>query len=179
MATFQIPPTQRPADDAAESTVVLRIRACDCASTTVRPAPVLQPASEDDLETMMELCSRVLRATARTDPARARRLLERLTATVPSAVPAAVSPAPALVERLTPREGEVLRLLTFGCTNREIAEQLVISPGTAKVHVERIIAKLGVSDRTQAAVRAVELGMVARQSQTPALKPVPRYTAAA
>jgi DNA-binding NarL/FixJ family response regulator len=70
-------------------------------------------------------------------------------------------PAP-LHEHLTPRELEVLELLVQGQTNREIARDLVISPGTAKIHVERIIAKLGVSDRTQAAVRAIELRLVRR-----------------
>jgi DNA-binding NarL/FixJ family response regulator len=62
------------------------------------------------------------------------------------------------VQSLTPRETEVLALLTTGQTNQEIAHSLNISKGTAKVHVERIIRKLDVSDRTQAAVRAVELG---------------------
>lgn len=62
--------------------------------------------------------------------------------------------------RLTPREHEVLRLLAQGQTNRDIARCLVISAGTVKVHVEHIIAKLGVSDRTQAAVRALELGLL-------------------
>jgi DNA-binding NarL/FixJ family response regulator len=61
---------------------------------------------------------------------------------------------------LTPRELEVLRLLVQGHTNREIAEELVITTGTAKLYVERILGKLAVSDRTQAAVRAVELGLV-------------------
>ncbi|CAN5807438.1 response regulator transcription factor [soil metagenome] len=61
-------------------------------------------------------------------------------------------------EALTPRETEVLTLLTTGQTNQQIAESLNISKGTAKVHVERIIRKLEVSDRTQAAVRAIELG---------------------
>jgi DNA-binding NarL/FixJ family response regulator len=63
-----------------------------------------------------------------------------------------------LDDALTPRETEVLGLLTTGQTNQQIAQILTISKGTAKVHVERIIRKLGVSDRTQAAVRAIELG---------------------
>jgi DNA-binding NarL/FixJ family response regulator len=63
-------------------------------------------------------------------------------------------------ERLTPRETDVLRLLVEGKTNREIAEDLVISAGTVKIHVQHIIAKLGVSDRTQAAVRAIELQLL-------------------
>jgi DNA-binding NarL/FixJ family response regulator len=54
----------------------------------------------------------------------------------------------------------VLQLLAQGHTNRQIAEQLVISAGTAKIHVERIIAKLRVGDRTQAVVRAIQLGLV-------------------
>ncbi|NJN65958.1 MAG: response regulator transcription factor [Chloroflexaceae bacterium] len=66
----------------------------------------------------------------------------------------------ALTEPLTPRELEVLRLLAQGQTNRQIAQNLIISAGTVKVHVQHIIAKLNVSDRTQAAVRAVELGLV-------------------
>lgn len=65
-----------------------------------------------------------------------------------------------LIEHLTVRELEVLRILARGHTNREIAEQLRISAGTVKVHVEHIIAKLQVSDRTQAAVRAIELGLI-------------------
>jgi DNA-binding NarL/FixJ family response regulator len=64
-----------------------------------------------------------------------------------------------LGEALTPRETEVLSLLTTGQTNQQIAQTLTISKGTAKVHVERIIRKLGVSDRTQAAVRAIEQGL--------------------
>jgi DNA-binding NarL/FixJ family response regulator len=64
------------------------------------------------------------------------------------------------LETLTPRELEVLGLMKLGCTNRQIAQELVISLGTAKNHVEHIIAKLGVSDRTQAVVRALELGIL-------------------
>jgi DNA-binding NarL/FixJ family response regulator len=65
-----------------------------------------------------------------------------------------------LREALTPREAEVLGLLATGKTNQQIAQTLVISKGTVKVHVERIIRKLEVSDRTQAAVRAIELGLL-------------------
>jgi DNA-binding NarL/FixJ family response regulator len=67
-------------------------------------------------------------------------------------------------EPLTVRELEVLRLLTQGLTNPAIAEVLHISRGTVKVHVERIIAKLHVTDRTQAAVRALESGLVAARN---------------
>ena len=64
------------------------------------------------------------------------------------------------VEPLTPREEEVLQLMKLGHTNRQIARELVISPGTAKNHVEHIIQKLVVSDRTQAVVKALELGIL-------------------
>jgi DNA-binding NarL/FixJ family response regulator len=66
----------------------------------------------------------------------------------------------ALPERLTPRECEVLEQIVEGRTNREIARELSLSVGTVKIHVEHIIAKLGVADRTQAAVRAVESGLL-------------------
>ena len=63
-------------------------------------------------------------------------------------------------QALTRRESEVLGLMKLGKSNRQIAEELAISPGTAKNHVEHIIAKLGVSDRTQAVVRGLELGIL-------------------
>ncbi len=63
-------------------------------------------------------------------------------------------------EKLTPRELEVVRLMAQGKTNPQIAQSLIVSRGTAKIHVQRIIQKLGVSDRTQAAVRAIELGLI-------------------
>ena len=65
-----------------------------------------------------------------------------------------------LAEPLTDREVEILRLLAQGQTNPQIARELVISPGTVKNHVRHIIAKLEVSDRTQAAVRGMELGLI-------------------
>ena len=64
------------------------------------------------------------------------------------------------MESLTPREVEVLRLLSQGQTNPQIARNLLVSRGTVKIHVQHIISKLGVSDRTQAAVRAIEAGIL-------------------
>ena len=58
---------------------------------------------------------------------------------------------------LTEREQQVVELVSEGLTNKEIARRLEISPATVKVHVERLIGKLGVADRTQAAVLAVQL----------------------
>ena len=63
-------------------------------------------------------------------------------------------------QELTAPEREVLRLITEGQTNREIAQRLQYSLGTVKDYVQRIIEKLGVSDRTQAAVKAVRLGLL-------------------
>jgi DNA-binding NarL/FixJ family response regulator len=65
-----------------------------------------------------------------------------------------------LLSALTEREREVLKGVASGQTNKEIARQLAISPATVKAHVERIIAKLGVADRTQAAVLVAQAGDV-------------------
>lgn len=61
---------------------------------------------------------------------------------------------------LTPVEQEVLRLIAGGLTNRQIGERMRWSVGTAKKYVQRILEKLGVSDRTQAAVEAVRSGLL-------------------
>ncbi len=94
----------------------------------------------------------VLRGEALLNPELAMRLLHRLTEE-------AQQPDEPPITPLTTREAEVLQLLAQGLTNRQIATQLFVSVGTVKVHVERILGKLGVSDRTQAAVRAVTLGL--------------------
>lgn len=70
-------------------------------------------------------------------------------------------PAPsALIEPLTGREIDILRLLAEGMNNREIADELVLAEGTVKNHVTNILGKLGARDRTQAALRARELNLI-------------------
>lgn len=61
---------------------------------------------------------------------------------------------------LTPRETDVLRLMTGGYSNREIAAALDLSDGTVKNHVSSILSKLGVRDRTRAVLKAIEKGYV-------------------
>jgi NarL family two-component system response regulator LiaR len=92
------------------------------------------------------------RGEAIIDPAAAARLLDSL------AAPARADPVPR--ERLTTREQEVLALIVGGRSNKRIALELRISEKTVKAHVGRVLAKLGVADRTQAALVAVREGLV-------------------
>ena len=68
-------------------------------------------------------------------------------------------PTSILTEKLTERELDVLRLIAKGINNSEIATQLHLSEGTVRNHVSAILEKLGVSDRTQAAVIAIQHGL--------------------
>jgi len=78
------------------------------------------------------------------------------------AVAATVMHSVAAEERdpLTPREHEVLRLVARGLSNRLIARELALSEKTVKAHVSAVLGKLGVADRTQAALHAVRHGLV-------------------
>jgi DNA-binding NarL/FixJ family response regulator len=67
---------------------------------------------------------------------------------------------PVLPDPLTPREMDVLRLLVEGLTNQGIAQTLMLSPGTVKSYLQTVFQKLAVADRTQAAVKAIRLGLV-------------------
>ena len=89
-------------------------------------------------------------------PAVTRRLISEFTRLRPArdAAPSAALGA------LTPRETEVLRLVAEGLSNPEVAQRLVVTEETVKTHVSRILAKLGLRDRTQAVVAAYESGLV-------------------
>ena len=122
---------------------------------------ILKDASQQEVITAVQ---QVRSGQSPLDPQLAARLLQRLAAERESrgstARGAQGRGGSSYTEPLTPRELEVLGLLKKGRTNRQIAGELFISPGTAKNHVEHIITKLGVSDRTQAVVRALELGLL-------------------
>ena len=69
-------------------------------------------------------------------------------------------PAADIIEPLSPREREVLQLIAAGLTNQEIAQELVLSSNTVKVHTYNIYSKLGVHSRTQAVRQATTLGIL-------------------
>jgi DNA-binding NarL/FixJ family response regulator len=118
---------------------------------TVRRA--LEGESPLDQELAMELLQRL---TNETQEER-----QEATRSPGSGAPPRQRPTPALLRELTPREVEVLRLLASGLTNQQIAKELLISTSTVKNHIQRILTKLGASDRTQAAVMAIEMELVA------------------
>jgi len=90
------------------------------------------------------------------DPAVAGRVIAAL-----GSVPGLDTAPGAAVDRLTPREREVLALMAHGLSNGEITERLVVSEATVKTHVARILMKTGARDRAQAVVVAYTSGLVA------------------
>lgn len=93
------------------------------------------------------------RGEARLHPEVLRKLMAQVAASPPTT-------KPANGPQLTERENEVIRLVSQGKSNHEIAEALVISEKTAKVHISNILSKLGLADRTQMAIYAIKHGLV-------------------
>ena len=89
------------------------------------------------------------------DPAITRRLVERFVSR-----PSPADAGQSVLERISDRESDVLRLVARGLSNREIAQELFLSEGTVKTHVNHVLRKLDLRDRVQAVVLAYESGLV-------------------
>jgi two-component system, NarL family, response regulator LiaR len=104
-------------------------------------------------DALLEAIRAVHRGEARLHPEVMRKLMEQVVHQSPAA-------PPVFTPSLSPREGEVIRLVADGKSNREIAQALIISEKTAKAHVSNILSKLGLEDRTQMAIFAIKNGLV-------------------
>jgi DNA-binding NarL/FixJ family response regulator len=112
--------------------------------------------------------SRAVAVLARGDALLSPRLTRRLIADFASR-PEPSQLSDTLVEVLTAREREVVALVAMGFSNGEIAEELVVSPATARTHVSRAMVKLGARDRSQLVVIAYENGVVTPASNRRAI----------
>ena len=92
-------------------------------------------------------------------PSATRRLLDRFAGALPDP-----GPTPEMLEELTERELEVLRLVALALSNAEIASRLVLTEATVKTHVSSVLRKLGLRDRVQAVVHAYDVGLVRPRS---------------
>ncbi|MFB7949686.1 response regulator [Kitasatospora phosalacinea] len=122
---------------------------------------------ESTAERLFEAVRVVAAGDALLAPGPTRRLIAEFAATPPRADPRTDSrtdprphPAAERLRTLTPRETEVLLLVAEGLSNPEVAARLTVTEETVKTHVSRILAKLGLRDRTQAVVTAYESGLV-------------------
>jgi two-component system NarL family response regulator len=117
--------------------------------------------TEDDVSRALQAGANgyLLKGTNRTTLRDAIRLLHAGRRFIPPEIADRVLPGPA-AEELTEREVEVLRRIAEGMSNREIGEQLGITESTVKTHVNRLLGKLGVTDRTKALILALKRGLV-------------------
>lgn len=114
---------------------------------------LLKDVSADELA---EAIRQVAAGGALIEPSVARKVLAEFARLPQPDKPEGLSPEYSLSER----ELEILRLLARGASNRQIASQLFLAEGTIKNYISNILDKLGVADRTQAALRARELGII-------------------
>ena len=101
-----------------------------------------------------------IRRTAEGDAVVSSRMTHKLVQGLKSARKAEIAAAPAEKDKLSPREREILVFLARGASNKEIARDLDLAESTIKIHVQHILRKLDLVSRVQAAVYAVEAGLV-------------------
>jgi two-component system nitrate/nitrite response regulator NarL len=101
-----------------------------------------------DADYLLESLRKVMEADAVISP----EMTSKLVASFRKSEPAAASE----IKKLTPREGEMLAQLALGLSNKEIARKLDVAESTVKIHLQSILKKLGVNNRVQAAIYAVE-----------------------
>ena len=118
---------------------------------------LLKDSAYDLLATAVRV---VAAGDALVDPGMTRRLIGRFSR-LEQAAGSAVPSAGTRLSVLSPREFEVLELVSLGLTNHEICHRLVVSESTVKSHVSSVLAKLGLRDRVQAVILAYETGIVA------------------
>ncbi|MGZ6340840.1 MAG: response regulator [Candidatus Limnocylindrales bacterium] len=128
---------------------------------------LLKNLESAQLRTMLEAVSR---GEAAISPATAARIIDEF-------LRVERGPAPRAPDRLTERELEVLRLVTQGLRNKEIAARLGISENTAKFHLKNIVEKLHAQTRTELAARAVREGLVPELDAKPSAKPSAKQSA--
>ncbi len=126
--------------------------------TAEQLAMTVRTAARGQVLLQPDIASKVFSAFTSSNPARS---LASSINTAPSisTAPSYIDPT-ASIEQLTEREREILTLVARGASNRQIAENLYLTEGTVKNHMSNILGKLGVRDRTQAALKAKELGLV-------------------
>jgi DNA-binding NarL/FixJ family response regulator len=107
---------------------------------------------DDDPDTMLRAIRAVAHGESLLGPAVAQKVMRQF-----STLPGKQTP---MVDDLTPRETEVLKLIASGLPNKEIAEALVLSEKTVKNHINNIFSKLHVNDRSQAILYAIREGLV-------------------
>jgi DNA-binding NarL/FixJ family response regulator len=110
------------------------------------------------LESILDGIRTVASGEALLAPAVTRRLIEKA---IGGPEPAPAPRRPIAVDGITDREREVLTLVGRGLSNSQIAEELFITPGTAKTHVARLFTKLDARDRVHLVILAYDLGLVA------------------
>jgi DNA-binding NarL/FixJ family response regulator len=162
VSTNQAPRQDLP--DAAVATQIVRANLVPLSEALEAEADDAAGLDEATRRDLAECVRRVVRGEAALGPDLARRLLRLLEPLVGERARLPESAEESSVEQpeepLTAREVGILKLIAGSRSNREVAEELVVSAGTVRVHVQHIIAKLGVSDRTGAVVRGIELGLI-------------------